>query len=135
MSQSYAPFGSAQFGETVFGAPPLVFTAPPYEPFGRAIFGETVFGQPPATVFNLAITINPVAYNGLQLNWVPPSTANGQVLVRSSFGTPTTVYDGTVLISEIQSDPPTGPLSASYLDQPLISGHFFYYALFVLVSE
>ena len=131
---SYAPYGDAIFGENVFGAPPIIFTVPPYDPFGKAIFAETVFGEPPTLVFNVPITITPVAYNGLQLNWIPPSGIIGQTLVRSSFGTPTTAYDGTVLVAEVQEATPRGSYSTYYLDQPLLSGRFYYYALFVLVA-
>ena len=133
MSQSYSPFGDAVFDKTVFGAPPNVFAFPPYEPFGEARFAQTVFGDPPTQVFNIPIRVSPIGYNALSLNWAPPAGTLGQTLVRSAYGTPTTVYDGTVLVSETQTATPSGPLSAYYLDSPLKPGQFYYYALFILV--
>ena len=99
---------------------------PKYAPFGNAIFGETVFGPPPSGNISATLTVLPIGYTGLSVSWVMSGTAwSSQVLLRSSYGTPTSIYDGDILLDE------SGPFSTSYTDNGLRSGLFYYYALFV----
>lgn len=106
---------------------------PKFAPFGNAIYGETVFGAPPSVNLATDLSIVPFNFDGLQLNWTPPGgNWNEQILVRSAFGIPTSVYDrdGVVLLDE------TSNFSVQYIDSisggaPLKSGRFYYYGLFV----
>lgn len=104
---------------------------PNYAPFGNAIFGETLFGVPPIVSVYTTISITPIGYSALEVNWTPIKGSLGQVLVRSAYGTPTSITDGTVLLSESN----LGAYSAQYVDSNLQAGRFYYYALFVLVLE
>ena len=104
-----------------------------YAPFGNAIFGETLFGIPPIVTSYTTITIKPMGFDTLQLNWKPPGNTpsnnawDQQVLVRSSYGTPNNLADGVELFNET---PSTG-FSVQYVDTGLVSGRFYYYTLFV----
>lgn len=101
---------------------------PLYAPWGNAVFGETLYGLPPSVNLTATFTVTPIGYDGLQVDWTLPSGPwNEMVLLRSSFGIPTSVYagDGTILLDE------TELFSAQYLDKGLKSGHFYYYSLFV----
>jgi hypothetical protein len=101
-----------------------------YSPFSAAIFSETLFGYPPNISVSTTLNVSPYNYNGLQLQWVlPGGNWNQLVLVRSSFGTPARVNDGTQLLNQ------TSNFSNSYVDTPLKSGYFYYYALFVFDTD
>ena len=106
----------------------------PYAPFGNAIYGanETLFGIPPTVSNGTSIAVTPIGYDGLQLNWSPPGNSNWteQVIVRSSSGVPTSIYEGVILIDESEN-----PYSTQYLDTGLVPGRFYYYALFVYNTE
>jgi Phage tail protein (Tail_P2_I)/Galactose oxidase, central domain len=115
---------------------------PLYAPFGNAIFGQTLFGLPPNVSVFTTLTVqppigaagqpSPYAYSGLQIDWQPAplNQFSGQVLVRSSYGIPTSIYDGTVLVSQLPQATPQAWIS-QYVDTGLNSGQFYYYALFV----
>ena len=103
-----------------------------YAPFGNAIFGETLFGVPPTVSNYTTITIKPMGFDTLQLNWKPPgnaSTWSQQILVRSFYGTPNNISDGVELLNE------TGTYSVQYVDTELVSGRFYYYTLFVYNTD
>jgi hypothetical protein len=105
-----------------------------YAPFGQFVYGENVFGAPTTISITTVITVTPLNYDSLQINWTPPGgTWNHLILMRSSFGTPLSVFDnyGTVLLDEDGSQ----GYSVQYLDSGLQSGHFYYYALFVETLE
>lgn len=107
-----------------------------YAPFGNAVFGQTLFGVPPTISPATTFTIIPIGYDTLQVDWVPVSGAVQQILVRSAYGIPTSITDGTVLLNESQqATPQVTAFSAQFIDTGLRSGHFYYYALFVLVAE
>jgi hypothetical protein len=115
---------------------------PLYAPFGNAIFGETLFGVPPSVSTYTSLTVlppigaqgapSPYAYTGLQVDWQPAPLGqfSGQVLVRSAYGIPTSIYDGTVLVGQLPQATPQS-YTSQYLDTGLKSGQFYYYALFV----
>lgn len=101
-----------------------------YSPFGYGVFGDTLFGQPPSVSVVSTLTVTPVGYSGLQINWTPPSGTFSQlILMRSAFGTPLSVFDnsGTILLSETAAE----GFSVQFLDTGLQPGHFYYYSLFV----
>jgi hypothetical protein len=105
-----------------------------YSPFGFAVFGTDLFGAPPSLSISSVLTVTPVGYSSLQITWTPPNGAYTQlILMRSAFGTPISIFDnqGTVLLSETAAQ----GFSAQFLDTGLVSGHFYYYALFVVVVE
>lgn len=115
---------------------------PLYAPFGNAIFAETVFGLPPGKSTYTELTVQPpigaagqpseYAYSGLQIDWQPAPVGQftGQVLMRSSYGIPISIYDGTTLVSQLPQATPQS-YTSQYLDTGLKSGQFYYYALFV----
>lgn len=102
-----------------------------YAPFGNAVFGETLFGVPPTVSASTTITIVPIGYGSLEVNWAPIKGVLSQTLVRSTYGIPTSVSDGTVLLNESGST----AYSAQFVDNGLQSGRFYYYALFVDALE
>jgi phage tail-like protein len=103
-----------------------------FSPYGEAIYGETFYGVPPSSNnLTTSFTITPIGYNGLQIDWtLPPGDWTSQILVRSSFGTPTNIYaeDGVTLLDETN---PVSGYSSQFVDVGLASGYFYYYALFV----
>ena len=103
-----------------------------FSPYGEAIYGETFYGVPPSSNnLTTSFDITPIGYNGLQIDWtLPPGDWTSQVLVRSSFGTPTNIYaeDGVTLLFETN---PVHGYSSQFVDVGLASGYFYYYALFV----
>jgi hypothetical protein len=103
-----------------------------FSPYGEAIYGETFYGVPPSSNnLTTSFTTTPIGYNGLQIDWtLPPGDWTSQVLVRSSFGTPTNIYaeDGVTLLDETS---PANGYSSQFVDVGLASGYFYYYALFV----
>jgi hypothetical protein len=119
---------------------------PLYAPFGNAIFSETLFGIPPTVSTYTQLTVqppvgaqgapSPYAYSGLQIDWqpAPVNQFSGQVLVRSAYGIPTSIYDGTVLVSQLPQATPQAWIS-QFVDTGLNSGQFYYYALFVYSIE
>lgn len=105
-----------------------------YAPFGQFVYGENVFGAPTAVSITSVLEVTPLDYDSLQVNWTPPGgTWTRMILMRSSFGTPLSVFDnyGTVLLDEDG----TQGYSVQYLDTGLQSGHFYFYALFVETLE
>jgi hypothetical protein len=104
-----------------------------YAPLGNAVFGITVFGTPPIVSAYTNISVTPIDYNALEVNWTPVPGVIGQVLVRSAYGIPVSETDGTVLLSEGESATPY--FSAQYVDTDLQAGRFYYYALFVTLVE
>ena len=84
------------------------------------------------TTFTMSQNTTGVVNGTLQLTtpnlgWVQ------QILVRSAYGIPTSVYDGVQLLVQPGATP--GAFSAQWVDVGLRSGRFYYYALFVQVLE
>jgi hypothetical protein len=105
-----------------------------YAPWGNAIFGETVWGSPPSSVIGTTLTVTPYYYDTLGVRWTPINGILGQVLMRSSYGTPTSIFDGEPVLAEYQQATPQG-FSSQFIDTNLQSGLIYYYALFALYPE
>jgi hypothetical protein len=78
------------------------------------------------------ITISPLGYTGFSLTWTNPTgTWDEMRLVRSSYGFPATVDDGTVLYDHVFGSAPP-----YFTDESVLRpGRFYYYTLFVHTSS
>ena len=138
---------------------------PHYAPYGNAIYGFTAYGAPPATNVQTTMAVAPVAspyvggtnkpiygvnttgsssllaglYNSLQISWViPGGNWSEQILVRSAFGCPVSVYshDGVVLVDQLANSATATPvLTNFFIDKNLQPGRFYYYSLFVYDTD
>jgi len=98
--------------------------------YGTTTYGEASFIELRANNF----TARPEGYTGLFLSWdLPSGTWETLRLVRSSFGFPTTVNDGTTLFEDDLADARTTYVDG--LDVSLHQGRFYYYTLFVYVTS
>lgn len=99
--------------------------------YSVSTYGEGTYGFLSPSQFATNFSIQPQDYDSLFLTWTPPSgTWSDLRLVRSSYGHPTSVSDGVILIEEPSDNAPT-----SLLDSGLRSGRFYYYTMFVYATS
>lgn len=159
---NFAPYGNAIFGETLYGVPPTLgfYTPLTITPIGYDTLQITWTPQTSgAAAYSPTITYSTGAYvvSGTTLYlssvnnnvghtpassptyWTSQGAASaaatwqGQVLVRSSSGIPTSITDGTVVVNELTT--PSYGFSKAFVDSGLQTGRFYYYALFVVALQ
>lgn len=110
---------------------------------------DTWDNYPVSTTSSPTLTVEPVDYDGLLITWpLQTSPVTEQLLLRSSFGTPLTIYSGDgfplvdqTIINVTPSLPNAvittegAPFLTSYLDTDLTPGRFYYYSLIVYNSS
>jgi phage tail-like protein len=103
--------------------------------YGVSYYGVGTYGFPDALELAAAgFRARPEGYDKVFLEWGPPGgTWSHQRLVRSSYGLPMSITEGTTLFEDTAAG-----ARLSYMDgvtEPLKSGRFYYYTLFVYVTS
>jgi len=106
--------------------------------YGISSYGVGAYGDASFTQFVSNLAAEPRAYDKIFLTWdIPNGSWTRMALVRSSFGFPSWIGEGTLLFTDELADART-----SYMDGdpfpvspgPLRSGEFYYYTLFIYLD-
>jgi hypothetical protein len=98
--------------------------------FGRDFYGLTKYGANVLAEFDVnPFDANPDGYGAIRVTWHSPSGAWDRIrLIRSRTGYAVNETDGEILVD-------TDGTTNSYVDQGLVGGSFYYYALFVHADD